>query len=140
MKPQHILLVKHSFRAVALQHDRLAGFFLAELFARDPRLWRLFRAEPGLRPARLYEALASIVDAIDRLHPIVPVLEWVAVQGARRHVAEPHYDSIGEAWLAALEAALGDAFTEAHAEAWAEAYRAVVAVMSRALASEPLAA
>lgn len=138
MTPHQVLLVKHSYRAASFD-NRLAGYFLAELFARDPRLWRLFTTEPGLRPARLDDGLAAIVGSIDRIHPIVPVLEWLALQGTRHRIGLTEYEAIGEALLAALEAALDEGFTEDHAGAWVAAYHAVVAVMRRALA-QPVAA
>ena len=138
MTPQQVLLVKHSHRAAAFD-NRLAGYFLAELFARDPRLWRLFTTEPGLRPSRLDDGLASIVGSIDRLHPIVPVLEWLALQGTRHRIGPTEYEAIGEALLSALDAALDEGFTTDHADAWVAAYHAVVGVMRRALA-QPLAA
>ncbi|MGZ8361610.1 MAG: hypothetical protein ACXWUX_13910 [Allosphingosinicella sp.] len=140
MNPQHVLLVKHSFHAASAQRERLAGIFLAELFARDPSLWRLFRSDPALRVAHLHEGLAAIVDSIDRLYPIVPVLEWIAGQGARRRIGEPQLAAIGEALLAAFDELLGGAFTPAHRQAWAAASRSVVDVMLAALDAEPLAA
>jgi hemoglobin-like flavoprotein len=138
MTPHQVLLVKHSYRAASFD-KRLAGYFLAELFARDPRLWRLFTTEPGLRAGRLDDGLASIVASIGRLHPIVPVLEWLALQGARHRIGPTEYESIGEALLSALESALDEGFTSDHADAWVAAYHAVAGVMRRVLA-QPLAA
>jgi hemoglobin-like flavoprotein len=140
MTPQQVLLVKHSFRSASPQHERLARVFQAELFARDPALWQLFRSDAALRPARLRDALAAIVESIDRLHPIVPVLEWLAFQAARRRVGRPQLVAIGEALIAALEDELGDDFGADHFDAWAAAYRRVTEVMLKALAEEPLAA
>jgi hemoglobin-like flavoprotein len=140
MTPKQVQLVKRSFEAAAIRPDRLAGFFFAELFARDALLWRRFRAGAGTRAAALFDGLADIVGAIDRIHPIVPVLEWLALQGARHGIGEAEYEAVGEALIAALAAMLGGAFTAEHRAAWIAAGDAVARVMVRALVAEPLAA
>jgi hemoglobin-like flavoprotein len=140
MTPNQVQLVKRSFEAAAIRPDRLAGFFFAELFARDAVLWRRFRAGAGTRDAALFDGMAAIVGSIDRIHPIVPVLEWLAFQGTRHGIGEVEYDAVGEALVAALAAMFGDAFTAEHRAAWTAAAHAVARVMVRALAAEPLAA
>jgi hemoglobin-like flavoprotein len=139
MTPKQVQLVKRSFEAAAIRPDRLAGFFFAELFARDAVLWRRFRAGAGARDAALFDGLGAIVGSIDRIHPIVPVLEWLAFQGARHGIGEAEYQAIREALVAALASMLG-AFTAEHRAAWTAAGHEVASVMVRALAAEPLAA
>ena len=140
MTPKQVQLVKRSLGAALLRPDRLAGFFFAELFARDAGLWRRFRTGIAMRGSELIDGLCSIVDSIERLHPIVPVLEWLAFQGARQGIGERQYQAVAGALVAALEAELRDSFTLEHRLAWDAASRSVIAVMARALAAEPLAA
>jgi len=140
MNPHQILLVKTSFHAALPQSERLSGYFFAELFIREPALWHLFRSKAGMRWPALVDGLTSIVGAIDRLHPIAPVLEWLAIQGAGRGIGERHDAAVGQALIAALEAVLGDRFGPEHRRAWTAACRAVTSVMVEELEDQPLAA
>jgi len=140
MTPQQTQLVKRSFWIAEGRRTQLAGCFLAELFARDPALWRLFSSDPSLRGDKLHHAVAGFVASIDRLHPIVPVLEWLAFHGARHGIGERQHVAIADAFMAAMETVLGESFTPAHRQAWWLACRSVIDVMVHALEAEPLAA
>ena len=140
MTRNQILLVKSSFQAITPLRNRLAGLFFAQLFVREPSLRSVFRGDLKARGAELFDGLAAIVDALDRLYPIVPALEWLAVQGARRGVDEGDYRIVGQAMLAALRDGLGTAFTPEIEEAWRAAIARVSAVITGALEAEPLAA
>lgn len=140
MTRSQVRIVKSSFQALTPQRNRLAGLFFAQLFVREPSLRPVFRGDLRARGAELFEGLAAIVDSIDRLYPIVPALEWLAVQSARRGVGERHYWAIIEAMLSAFRDGLGGDFTVELELAWREAARQVSAVMLRALEAEPLAA
>ena len=140
MTREQVRLVKNSFQALTPQRNRLAGLFFAQLFVREPSLRPVFRGDLRVHGTELFEGLAAIVDSLDRLYPIVPALEWLAVQSVRRGVGERHYWVIIEAMLSAFRDGLGDGFTVELELAWREAARQVSAVMLRALESEPLAA
>ena len=140
MTPQQAQLVKRSFWIAETRRTHLAGCFLTELFARDPALWRLFSTSPALRADKLHHAMAGVVASIDRLHPIVPAIEWLAFHGADLGLGERHHVVIADAWLAALESVLGESFTPAHRQAWWMACRSVIDVMVHALETELLAA
>jgi hemoglobin-like flavoprotein len=140
MTPQQVLLVRNSLAAASPQRNRLAGTFFAQLFARDPSLRFLFKGDLRALGAELYQGLAAITGSIDRLHPIVPALEWLAVRVSSRGVGERHFALITAALVATLEAGLGEAFTAEHREAWNAASHRVIDVMMPAIAAEPLAA
>ena len=140
MTRSQVRIVKSSFQALTPQRNRLAGLFFAQMFVREPSLRPLFRGDLRVHGAELFEGLASIVDSIDRLYPIVPALEWLAVQSARRGLCERHYFAVVEAMLSAFRDGLGEDFTVELELAWREAARQVSAIMVRALEAEPLAA
>lgn len=139
MTPKQVQLVKHSFGAAAMRSDRLADLFFVGLGTSDAACWRRFKSL-GVSDHELIEGLAAIVCSLDRLHPIVPVLEWLAFRGARHGLGAPQYQAVGEALVAALGDALRDAFTAEHRQAWTAACQAVADIMVRALSAEPLAA
>ena len=140
MTRRQIQLVKESFQALTPQRNRLAGLFFAQLFVREPSLRPLFRGDLRSQGASLFEGLAAIVDSIHRLYPIVPALEWLAVQNGRRGLGERHYFAVVEAMLSAFRDGLGEDFTIELELAWREAARQVCTIMTGALESEPLAA
>ena len=140
MTREQVQLVKSSFQALTPQRNRLAGLFFAQLFVREPSLRSILRGDPRSLGSELFEGLAAIVDSIDRLYPIVPALDWLAVQSARRGVGERHYAAIAEAMLAAFRDGLGDAYTPELEGAWRHAADKVTAVMAGALHAEPIAA
>lgn len=140
MTPKQILLVKNSFQLAAAERDRLTPLFFAELFARESSLRPLFGGDLAGHGAQLFAGLAEIVASLDRLYPIVPVLEWLAVRNRRRGIGERHYGAVGAALLATLAAGLGDGFTREVREAWTAAQRVIAEMMSQAVDLEPLAA
>lgn len=112
----------------------------AKLFYR-----RLFELDPGLRPlfagvdmeaqkASLLRALSAVVDGLDEIDRLRPLLEALG----RRHVAygatAEHYDTVGAALLWTLEQGLGDAWNEAAQAAWRDAYGLVAGTMQAAAA------
>ncbi len=140
MTRRQVWLVRSSFQAMTPQRNRLAGIFFAQLFVREPSLRSVFRGDLRAHGVALFDGVAAIVDSLDRLYPIVPALEWLAVQSARRGVGERHYAAIAEAMLAAFRDGLGAALTPEHEQAWRVAVDQVSAVMVGALESELLAA
>ena len=140
MTNEQVRLVKRSFQALTPQRNRLAGLFFAQLFVREPSLRPVFRGDLRAQGRELFEGLAAIVDSIGRLYPIVPALEWLAVQSARRGLGERHYGAIAEAMLAAFRDGLAEDFTPDVEQAWRLAIARVSAVMVEAVDAEPLAA
>lgn len=140
MTRNQVLLVKSSFQAITPQRNRLAGIFFAQLFVREPSFHSVFKGDLKARGVELFDGLAAIVDSLDRLYPIVPALEWLAVQAARRGVGERDYRAVAEAMLAAFRDGLGSAFTPEVEQAWQAAIGRVSEVMARALEPELLAA
>ena len=140
MTRNQILLVKSSFQAITPLRNRLAGIFFAQLFVREPAFHSVFKGDLKARGVELFDGLSAIVDSLDRLYPIVPALEWLAVQAARRGVGERDYRAVGEAMLAAFRDGLGSAFTAEVEEAWQAAIGRISEVMAGALEPELLAA
>ena len=140
MTNEQVLLVRRSFQALTPQRNRLAGIFFAQLFVREPSLRPVFRGDLRAHGLELFDGLSAIVDSLHRLYPIVPALEWLAVQSARRGLGERHHSAIAEAMLAAFRDGLGEDFTPDVERAWRTAIGRVSAVMAEALRSEALAA
>lgn len=140
MTAEQIRLIRTSFAAAAPQRARLAPVFFDALFEREPSLRAILGGGTPPLAASLFRGLSEIVASLDRLHPILPALEWLAERSAWRGIGPARYAAFETALLAALETALGEDFTPATREAWSAACRRVGGAMAMAVAAEPLAA
>jgi hemoglobin-like flavoprotein len=129
MNPEQIALVQGSFREIVPIKDLAAKIFYERLFELDPALRPLFRASLHEQGQKLMTALAAVVGGLTRWDRVEPVLRELG----RRHVAygvrPDHYDTVGDAFLWALDRGLGDSFTAEVKSAWEAAYRAVAGAM-----------
>jgi hemoglobin-like flavoprotein len=120
MTPEQIALVVATLETIDV--DALASDFYVRAFATDPELSDMFTTEPAVQQRRFARELGVIVSSIQRLDEF----RAETAELGRRHggygVRAAHYRLMGEALLAALEAALADEWTADAAEAWRMAY------------------
>lgn len=106
------------------------ALFHKRLFEIDPRTARLFAGtQMTAQEQKLLQAISAVIDALDDLTPLVPVLEDLGLRHAGWGVTDAHYDSVGDVLLWMPEQGLGEARTAEAAGAWAEAYGVVAAIM-----------
>ena len=134
MTPTEIALVRQSFARIAPMREAAGLAFYERLFAMDPSLRALFRGDIATQAGHLMSALGMVVRSLDDLRPILGRIQDLG----RRHVGygvEPrHFDTVGGAFLATLEGALGDAFTPEVKAAWVTAYTLLAGAMIDAMA------
>lgn len=141
MTPHQIHLIRSSFAPLKPLAAQVAEAFYVQLFTRDPALRALFRGgDMDEQGARLMQMLGAAIELLDRPGALMPVL----LQLGRRHVAygveAAHYDSVGAALLATLDAGLGAGFTPEVREAWTTMYGVVARTMQEGAAAAVLAA
>lgn len=140
MTPFETDLVRQTFAQVEAKAGIAALTFYQQLFALDPSLRPLFRADIEEQGRKLMLALRYTVDTLESPQALEPVLESLGRRHVTYGVRDEHYDTVGTALLAMLERVLGAAFTPEAGVAWSKAYGHVAAVMKRAAAARPLAA
>jgi hemoglobin-like flavoprotein len=120
MTPAQITLVEETLAAVDL--DALTRDFYRRAFASDPSIAAMFTSDPEVQRRRFAAELGEIVRSIRTMDGFTD--RTGALGGAHRDlgVRAAHYRLMGEALLAALAAALGDAWTADTAQAWVLAY------------------
>jgi hemoglobin-like flavoprotein len=134
MTPDQILLVRSSWPAVAADADALTIHFYARLFAIDDSAARLFAGiDMASQRKKLAQALTVVVKVLDDPDQLLPAVAALGKRHANYGVEHHHFDSVGEALVAALGAVLGDRFVPELQAAWTEAYTLVASVMRRAL-------
>jgi hemoglobin-like flavoprotein len=140
MSPEQKTLVRETWQQVGPIADTAATLFYERLFELDPDTQDLFRGTDMTRQrTALVQAIAAVVDGLDRFDALVPDLEALGRRHASYGVTDEHYDTVGKALLWTLEKGLGDAWTPQAAHAWTAAYAAIAGTM-RAAAREPAAA
>lgn len=124
--------VRTSWKKVEAIAPAAAALFYDNLFAAQPALRPLFKADLQTQGERLMTMIGAAVAGLDDLPALVPVLRQLGARHARYGVRDEHYDVVGAALLKTLSQGLGDEFTPAVREAWTGVYGLVAATMMAA--------
>jgi hemoglobin-like flavoprotein len=136
MSPENKTLVKSTWAMVVPIADVAATLFYQRLFLLDPSLRPMFeKTDMTEQRRKLMAALVAVVNGLDNLDPLIPVLENLGRNHVRYGVTDQHYDTVGAALLWTLEQGLKDAWVPAVKIAWTTAYGAVTGVMRNAAAT-----
>jgi hemoglobin-like flavoprotein len=136
MSPENRTFVKSTWAMVVPIADVAATLFYQRLFVLDPSLRPMFeRTDMTQQRRKLMAALAGVVNGLDNLDPLIPVLENLGRNHLRYGVTDRHYDTVGAALLWTLEQGLKDAWVPAVKTAWTTAYGVVAGVMRNAAAT-----
>ena len=134
MTPKEIALVRQGFDQIAPMAQAAGELFYQKLFALDPSLRPLFRGEVAAQAGHLMAALAMVVRSLDDLGPVVGQIQALGRRHAAYGVQARMFDTVGQAFLATLEAGLGDSFTPDASAAWTAAYTLLAGAMIAAMA------
>lgn len=129
MTPEHVALVKESFRKVIPISDQAAVLFYARLFELDPSLRPLFRGDMIAQGRKLMSMLGMAVSMLHRLEMIIPQLKELGARHVDYGVTDDHYTTVGQALLWTLEKGLGPEFTPAVHEAWTAMFQTIMVAM-----------
>ena len=135
MDPNTINLVQSSFQKVLPIADQAMAIFYDKLFEINPSVKPLFpenTEQMGKQRNKLRDMLATAVSKLNNLQKLVPVLEDLGKRHAGYGVQAEHYNHVGAALLATLEAGLGDEFTPDVRQAWTDVYGVMSNTMIRA--------
>lgn len=123
MSPEQIALVQDGFSKVIAIRDTVAELFYARLFDLDPSLRRLFQHDMKRQGRKLMAAIATVVEGLNDLESILPMVRNLGQRHAGYGVCPRHYETVGAALLWTLEQGLRDDFTDDARRAWTAAYR-----------------
>ena len=141
MSPENKTLVKSTWAMVVPIADVAATLFYDRLFTLDASLQPLFgNTDMAEQRRKLMQALAAVVNGLDNLEPLIPVLENLGRSHSRYGVKDAHYETVGAALLWTLEQGLGEAWTPAAKAAWTQAYGTVANIMRSAAESPAMSA
>jgi len=133
MTADEIALIRQSFAQIAPHAERIGLAFYERLFAADPSLRPLFRADMRGQVGHLMTALTMVVRSLDNLAPILGHIQALGRRHAAYGVEARHFATVGGALLATLEAELVAAFTAEMKAAWVSAYTILADAMIAAM-------
>lgn len=136
MTPQQIALVRDSFKQVLPIREQAAELFYNRLFEIAPETRLLFKGDIRSQGAKLMAAIATVVNALDKLETVLEPVQAMARRHVGYGVIEAHYAVVGQALLWTLGKGLGEAFTPEVEAAWTDAYGALSGVMIAAAREE----
>ncbi len=123
-------LVRESWALVAPIAPRAGSLFATRLFELDPALRPVFaHMSDAERSRKLLFVLALIVSSVDGLDADGTAMQAVRRRHAAYGARDAQYDTVGAAFLWALDHALGPALGAEAREAWAAAYAALAGAM-----------
>lgn len=135
MNKTEIEVIRETWALVIPIADVAAELFYQRLFEIDPETKSLFAAtDMAEQNKNLIGALSLVVDKMDQLDTVIPVLQELGCNHVKYGVADRHYDSVGSALIWTLEQGLGEGFTDQARAAWTVAYALVSGPMRQAAA------
>jgi len=132
MTPDQIELVQSTFEKIGPTQERTAAAFYDRLFELDPSMRTLFKSDMSGMRQQFMSAVSKAVAGLDNLEAVLPEIEALGVQHLDYGVEDRHYDTVGEAFLWAMEKGLESTFTPDVRTAWSEAYLVLSGVMREA--------
>ncbi|NOQ63837.1 MAG: hemin receptor [Methyloprofundus sp.] len=112
--------------------EAAAGLFYGRLFEVAPEVKPLFNNDMQTQGDKLISTIAKVVNSIDKLDRVVPVLQDLAIGHIEYDVLYEHYAIVGDTLLWTLEQGLGEGFTEETKRTWTKAYTVIAKVMTDA--------
>jgi nitric oxide dioxygenase len=130
-------LVRESFEAMREYESSVLVLFYGRLFEIAPETRALFRIDIREQSSKLMNTLATLIDALDRLEPLLPYLAELGRNHVTYGVKPQHYEKLRTALTWALGQALGAEFGRETRTAWDTLLTAVSNAMLEGSARAP---
>ena len=125
-----INLIRATWTKVTPIADTAAGLFYDRLLEQNPELKPLFSAtDMPSQKAKLVKAISLVVNSLDKLDTLLPVIRDLGVRHVDYGARAEHYDMVGAALLWTLETGLSEHWNDEVATAWTNAYALLANVM-----------
>jgi len=124
-------LVRHSFPAIREVAGPVSKLFYGRLFELQPELRRMFQNDIGRQGLKLMEMLSAVVQHVDGLEALNPVLEELGKRHVTYGVNARQYDTVEQALLWSMAQALEADFDHETRAAWRKVIGAVSTAMQR---------
>ena len=129
MTPEQKELVQTSFTQLIPNSDSAARFFYHRLFQLDPKLKLLFKGDMQEQGRKLMHIIGVAVRGLDQPDALIAPLRALGGRHVEYGVTAEHYETVGRALIATLEAELGPELTGETRDAWIAVYNLIASTM-----------
>ena len=130
MSSTHQSRLQRDFDQLGHRTDEFAKTFYVHLFADAPDLRSLFEGVEMISQGQmLFQALGLVVNGLDQIDELTPVLENLGYRHIEYGVEKEHYPLAVNAVIATLRDFLGGEFSETNEQDWREAWNLVTGSM-----------
>ena len=120
-------ILRDTLELTLASDDTFPVRFYERLFAAHPDVQRLFhRSTPGAQNKLFAQKLTALIDHVDDPAYLGRELATLAKNHTTYGVTAEMYPWVGEALIATLREACGDAWTDEAERAWSDAYASLV--------------
>lgn len=137
MTPREKQLVRDSLPSIRDVAGPVSKLFYGRLFELEPSLRGLFHEDIGRQGLKLVDMLSAVVDNLDRIEALNPVLQSMGKRHVEYGVTTRHYELLEQAMLWSLGIALEREFDPETREAWRKVFDAVSLAMQQGATSSP---
>jgi len=129
-------LLRDSFELIMDRRPDLTVRFYEILFVRYPHLQPMFRRDRASQARMLAGAIAAVLDHLEDAPWLEANLGALGAKHVEYGVTYEMYDQVGDALLATLAEAAGEAWTIEVEEQWIDAYGAIAQMMRAGMVPE----
>lgn len=122
-------LLKESWTLVEEQQERLAGYFYARIFLKDPSVRDMFPMTMDVQRSRLLGAIVTAIQAVDDPDRFDEYLRSLGRDHRKFQVVAEHYEVVGAALIESLRSFARDQWTPEYDQAWRDAYDVIARKM-----------
>lgn len=137
MTPNAKQRIRESFPGVQEVAGPLSLLFYGRLFERDPALRPMFHGDIAKQGLKLMQMLTAVVENLDQLETLTPVLHAMGQRHVAYGVRPAHYQAVGDALLWSMGQAFGADFDAETRAAWRDVVTRVSTVMQEGAAMLP---
>jgi len=129
-------LLKESWTLVEEEQDKLAGYFYARMFLKNPQIRELFPVQMDVQRARLLGAIVTAVQTVDDPDRFDDYLRALGQDHRKFQVQPDQYSVVGAALIEALRTFAGERWSPEYDQAWRDAYRVIAERMIKGAADD----
>ena len=123
--------MRASFAKAAAAGDEAPLYFYSHLFLSHPEARKLFPVSMAHQRDRLFQALGDVMEYVDDLDRLVPILQELGRDHRKFGTVAAHYPAVGASLIATLRH-FDHQWNPALEQSWADAYGVVAQVMIEA--------
>ena len=129
MKPEHIKLVKRSWKILMAIDPKIIGdAFYSKLFTDNPGIRKLFPSDMNKQYVKLVDMLSSIIMNLDQPETVSADIVAMSKRHTGYGVKPAHYVLVGTALLWTLKQGLGTDWNQDIEDAWTNCYTSLADV------------